>query len=58
MAYAGYNPNAAVTFWEKMQQQGSSGTPEFLSTHPSDENRIADIKEHLPQAMEYYKKSK
>lgn len=54
MAYGNYDPNAAVTFWEKMQQQGNSGTPVFLSTHPSDEQRIEDIKSHLPKAMEYY----
>lgn len=54
MAYARYDPNAAVTFWQKMQQQGGSNTPEFLSTHPSDEDRIEDIKSHLPQAIKYY----
>lgn len=56
MAYAKHDPNAAVTFWQKMQQQGSNGTPEFLSTHPSDDQRIADIKTHLSKAMEYYNK--
>lgn len=57
MAYARYDPNAAVTFWEKMQQQGGSGIPEFLSTHPHSETRIADIKSHLPKAMEYYNRN-
>jgi predicted Zn-dependent protease len=57
MAFAGYDPNAAVTFWEKMSQQGGSGVPEFLSTHPSDDTRIAGIKEHLPKAMEYYNRN-
>lgn len=57
MAYAKYDPNAAVTFWQKMQQQGNSGTPEFLSTHPSDDDRIANIKAHLPTAMDYYNKN-
>lgn len=57
MAYAKYNPNAAISFWEKMQQQGgNSSTPELLATHPSDDDRIANIKTHLPKAMEYYKK--
>lgn len=54
MAYAKYDPNAAVTFWEKMQQQGGANPPVFLSSHPSDDQRIADIKTHLPKAMEYY----
>ncbi len=54
MAKGNYNPNAAVTFWEKMQAQGSGGTFVLLSTHPSDEQRINDIKSHLPKAMEYY----
>ncbi len=54
MAYAKYDPNAAVTFWQNMQTQGNSGTPTILSTHPSDDDRIADIQSHLPKAMEYY----
>jgi predicted Zn-dependent protease len=55
MAYAKYDPNAAVSFWTKMQQQGSGGgTPTIISSHPSDEQRIADIKSHLPKALEYY----
>lgn len=54
MAVANYNPNAAVTFWEKMSAQGGGGTITLLSTHPSDAERIADIQSHLPKAMEYY----
>ena len=58
MAMAGYNPEAAVTFWERMAQakQGGGAPPEFLSTHPSDERRIADIQKRLPEARQYYKK--
>lgn len=56
MAMAGYNPSAAVDFWTRMSQQGGAKPPEWLSTHPSDETRIADIKKHLPEAMSYYKK--
>lgn len=56
-AIAGYDPNAAVAFWERMAtQSGGQKPPEFLSTHPSDETRIADIKAFLPEAMNYYKK--
>ena len=57
MAMAGYDPNAAVDFWTRMSQnKGGAAPPEFLSTHPSDETRIADIKKHLPEALQYYKK--
>lgn len=54
-AMAGYDPNVAVTFWQRMAAQGGSTTASFLSTHPSDEQRIADIKKHLPEALKYYK---
>ena len=57
MAMAGYNPNAAVDFWTRMSQnKGGAAPPEWLSTHPSDQTRIADIKKLLPEAMQYYKK--
>ena len=57
MAKAGYDPSKAVGFWERMSKvQQGGGTPEFLSTHPSDESRIAQIKQWLPEAMSYYKK--
>jgi predicted Zn-dependent protease len=57
MAMAGYDPNAAVDFWTRMAaQKGGAAPPEFLSTHPSDATRIADIKKELPEALSYYKK--
>jgi predicted Zn-dependent protease len=56
MAMAGYDPNEAVTFWERMAANGSGSVLEFMSTHPSDANRIAKMKEVLPEAMQYYKK--
>jgi predicted Zn-dependent protease len=57
MAMAGYDPTAAVDFWTRMSQKSVGGAPpEFLSTHPSDATRIADIKKHLPEALSYYKK--
>jgi len=57
MAKAGYDPSAAVGFWQRMSKvkQGGS-TPEFLSTHPSDDTRITQIKQWLPEATKYYKK--
>ncbi len=54
MAMAGYNPNAAITFWQKKAAQGN-GRVEFLSTHPSDANRIAAIRQYMPEAMKHYK---
>jgi predicted Zn-dependent protease len=59
MAMAGYDPNTAVEFWERMaQMKGGQAPPEFLSTHPSDETRIKNIKALVSEAMQYYKKSK
>lgn len=55
MAMAGYDPYTAVTFWERMAQQGGSHPPEFLSTHPSDRTRIRELQEALPYAMQYYR---
>ena len=58
MAMAGYDPNEAVTFWERMSaDKNKAAPPEFLSTHPSDQTRIKKIKERVPEAMQYYKKS-
>lgn len=56
MAMAGYNPESAVGFWQRMSQAKQGGAPpEFLSTHPSDERRIAEIQRRLPEARQYYK---
>ncbi len=53
-AMGGYNPEAAVTFWERMAAAGGQKPPEFLSTHPSDETRIATLKAFMPEAKKYY----
>ncbi len=54
-AMSGYNPEAALSFWERMAQAGSGQSPpEFLSTHPSDETRISTLKEFMPEAKKYY----
>ena len=52
MAIAGYNPDEAVPFWERMSALGGSGTPEFLSTHPSNTTRIKDLKGWTAEAKQ------
>ncbi len=57
MAMAGYDPNSAPAFWERMDaESGGQAPPEFLSTHPSHSTRINDLKGWIPEAMKYYKK--
>ena len=54
-AMAGYDPNVAVTFWQRMSQAtGSSNQSDMFSDHPSDAKRIAAIKQELPEALTYY----
>jgi predicted Zn-dependent protease len=59
MAEAGYDPNEAISFWENMQSEsgGNAAPPEFLSTHPSYGTRINNLKQWLPEAMQYYRRS-
>jgi len=55
MALAGYDPREAPAFWERMTATKQGGAPpEFLSTHPSDETRIRNLRELIPEAMKYY----
>lgn len=55
MAMAGYNPDNAVQFWQRMDaRETQASPPEFLSTHPSNGTRIADIQQQLPEARKYY----
>lgn len=53
MARAGYDPNAAISLWQKMAKLGGGG-PEFLSTHPSGESRIRDLQANVPKVMGLY----
>lgn len=56
MAMAGYDPKEAPKFWERMAAQNSGQRPpEFLSTHPHPETRIADLNNQIPEALKYYK---
>ncbi|BCS52317.1 M48 family metallopeptidase [Geobacter sp. SVR] len=57
MTMAGYDPNQAVTFWERMAaQKNGQGGPEFLSTHPADATRIERIKQQIPEVIAKYRK--
>jgi len=56
MSMAGYNPEEAVPFWQRMSANNKSKTPEFLFTHPSDETRIKKLKDLIPGIKsQYYK---
>jgi predicted Zn-dependent protease len=58
MALAGYNPDESIGFWSRMAQAGADKAPaEFLSSHPSDQRRIADLQGLLPEARKYYAQS-
>jgi predicted Zn-dependent protease len=58
MASAGYDPRESVTFWERMQAKSGGGQqPEFLSTHPSHQTRIRDLKRWMPEAIKLYNAS-
>lgn len=54
IAMAGYDPVQAVSFWERMSTQSKTALPEFLSTHPSDVNRISHMRSLMPEAQKYY----
>jgi len=54
MARAGYDPNAALAFWQRMERAGGSEPPEFLATHPSHGTREQQLREWLPEARPYF----
>lgn len=57
MAKAGYNPEAALSFWKKFNTGNSSFIDELTSTHPCDATRIQDISDHMAEAQELYRQS-
>ena len=54
-AMAGYDPQVALTFWQRMAAASTNQTAEFLSDHPSDATRIKNIQGWMPEALKYYK---
>lgn len=55
MALAGYDPREAPKFWERMAAEGGATPPEFMSTHPSDQTRMRQLQEFMPEALGYYR---
>ncbi len=58
MAKAGYDPNASLTLWQKMQRASKGAPPQFLSTHPSSGNRLAALSALIPDVMPYYNQAR
>ena len=58
-ARAGYNPEAAITLWQKMgKASGGASQPEFTSTHPSDSSRMANLQAAIPKVMPLYQQAR
>ncbi len=57
-ARAGYNPNAAISLWQKMSAAGGSAPPEFMSTHPSSGSRIESLRNTVPKVMPLYEQTR
>jgi len=57
-ARAGYNPQAGVTLWQKMDAANKGAPPQWLSTHPSGRTRIKDIQANLPKVEPFYQRAK
>lgn len=56
-AMAGYDPQVAISFWQRMSAGSNSNQSDFLSDHPSDAKRIAALKQEMPEALKYYQAS-
>jgi predicted Zn-dependent protease len=57
-ARAGYNPNAAISLWQKMSQANDGAPPEFMSTHPSSSTRISSLQAAIPKVMPLYQQAR
>jgi predicted Zn-dependent protease len=57
-ARGGYRPEASVTLWQKMQAASGNGSPSFLSTHPSGNNRIQELQANLPKVQHLYEQAR
>ncbi|ROM97233.1 M48 family metallopeptidase [Pseudomonas brassicacearum] len=57
-ARAGYNPNAAITLWDKMSKASEGSPPEFMSTHPASSSRVASLQAAIPKVMPLYQQAK
>lgn len=57
-ARAGYDPNAAITLWNKMSKASEGAPPEFMSTHPASASRIASLQAAIPKVMPLYQAAK
>ncbi len=53
-----WDPNAAITLWEKMASAGGSAPPEFMSTHPSSATRTAALRANIPKVMPLYEQAR
>ena len=53
-AMAGYDPQLAIPFWQRMAASSTTSTSEIFSDHPSDEKRIAELQKRMPEALKYY----
>jgi predicted Zn-dependent protease len=57
MAEAGFYPRQSIQLWQNMMQADGSAPPEFLSTHPSNQSRIHNLEQHLPEAINLYQQA-
>lgn len=57
-AMAGYNPQAAIPFWQRMSAAGGRSLPAFFSDHPSNARRIRQLRKHMPEAMTLYENTR